>query len=606
MIYNIRHIFPNPIGQTPPKKTAEEKNANASAESAVQKLKSVAEGGRQSINELFEAGINGASTFQIGLSKLIPIQDAFNKQIVTAATAVQQLESNEAKLTSTFKLGTRTLTDYTKAYDKYVVNLNTTNSNIVEYRKNINALLPLQQKSFKQLATQQDGSIFLNNLLASQEVLKTSMKMDEDQIRNLMLYSAGSDKSLGQQIVSTAALAESLKDIEEPAALQYEILSEVANLSADVSMQYKSYPGNLELAVLKARALGTNMETVFKSGKKLLNIEQSVSDELTYQLLSGQRLVKNGKSLTEEYRKSILSGDADKSVQALNDVLESQSNILESNNWSAKEQLATTLDMSQAELMIQYKKLKLKKQTEAAGGKDITGELINMSDAAIKQYVSTLKKASGDLTGDLKQLRDSQKSQESPAEKTARILQSIQDRGLNVHITNEKLNGSAALNSAIIKQMSNVSKTIVDEWVANQLGKTQGIQSLSTILTNTAKEFSGLVPVFNKSLGKLIDSVDQQIKKVLGAKDAVVQVNDGIIKFHDKDKLTVIASPYGSMNERVADKITGNTQSTSIDTNSIVNAIQYALSNVNISVAIDPTIIANEIKFRSGRINNIG
>ena len=93
-------------------------------------------------------------------------------------------------------------------------------------------------------------------------------------------------------------------------------------------------------------------------------------------------------------------------------------------------------------------------------------------------------------------------------------------------------------------------------------------------------------------------------KTKLGGK--VSKVDDGIIQFNDKDKVTVVASPFGTMNEKVADKITnpGNASGgSSMDMKSIVSAIQSALGNINITVALDPMAIDKEIKFRQGSLN---
>ena len=57
----------------------------------------------------------------------------------------------------------------------------------------------------------------------------------------------------------------------------------------------------------------------------LLDIESSVGKEIEYQLLSGQRLVKNGKSLTNAYREATLAGNMEQQADIMKDVLETQS-----------------------------------------------------------------------------------------------------------------------------------------------------------------------------------------------------------------------------------------------------------------------------------------
>ncbi len=135
---------------------------------------------------------------------------------------------------------------------------------------------------------------------------------------------------------------------------------------------------------------------------------------------------------------------------------------------------------------------------------------------------------------------------------------------------------------------------------------------------------------------------------VLKADDAFM-MHDGVIKFDDRDKFTMIASPYGAMHESVADKIigkpnnnevnsepvtkmqpiiqpatnnsldidrrmamlsgmSGNTNNNNLNSNDIAKAIQQAitagLSNVSWVVNLDPMAVDKAIKFNSGKLNS--
>jgi hypothetical protein len=104
--------------------------------------------------------------------------------------------------------------------------------------------------------------------------------------------------------------------------------------------------------------------------------------------------------------------------------------------------------------------------------------------------------------------------------------------------------------------------------------------------------------------GKKVDTKE----KAEPVSDAFM-MHDGIIRFDDRDKFTMIASPYGAMHERVADKITGGGYGGSgLDANTIAKAIQQAitagLSNVSWAVNLDPMAVDKAIKFSSGRLNS--
>ena len=100
-------------------------------------------------------------------------------------------------------------------------------------------------------------------------------------------------------MTSQLELAKSLEDTTGLQGLTRDLVADMANLAPQLQLQFSRIPGNLELAVLKARTLGTTFGEIASIGNKLLDIESSIGGELEYQLLSGQRLVdQNGKSLT--------------------------------------------------------------------------------------------------------------------------------------------------------------------------------------------------------------------------------------------------------------------------------------------------------------------
>ena len=88
--------------------------------------------------------------------------------------------------------------------------------------------------------------------------------------------------------------------------VERDIEQEIGSLSAEAQQQFSRMPGTLGLDVMKMKTMGLSMDQLTKTGDALLNIEESVGNEMTLQLISGKRLIKDGKSITNEYRKQYL------------------------------------------------------------------------------------------------------------------------------------------------------------------------------------------------------------------------------------------------------------------------------------------------------------
>jgi len=81
-------------------------------------------------------------------------------------------------------------------------------------------------------------------------------------------------------------------------------------------------------------------------------------------------------------------------------------------------------------------------------------------------------------------------------------------------------------------------------------------------------------------------------------KDAVLRINDGLVQFHPNDKITtVVASPYGAMNERVATNALGGNVSKnngSIDAK-LGNVLNNVANSVNKYLSVSQTALQSTI-----------
>jgi len=69
-----------------------------------------------------------------------------------------------------------------------------------------------------------------------------------------------------------------------------DILKDVANVSEEIAISYAGYPESLASAAATAKGLGMELSDVDKIAGSLLNFEQSISNELEAELLTGQSL----------------------------------------------------------------------------------------------------------------------------------------------------------------------------------------------------------------------------------------------------------------------------------------------------------------------------
>jgi hypothetical protein len=596
------------------------------------------------------------ASLNVGLSIFQDIQQKINGSLIDMVESITMFEDREKKLTQTFKVGTKELALRTLAYNKLQTTLKATNDEMAEYRANMEANSAFSGKAFAKAINNENT--YIKRQITAQSYLKKNTDLTSDQIQSLELYAAGSGRALDRQILATDKLAQSMEDGIAPSETNETIFASIADLSSDIRMQYKGMGGNLEMAVLKAKRLGISMEQLHKTGAGLLNIEESVGKELEYQLLSGRRLVDaDNNSLLNAYREATITGDMTKQANIMNQILETQADVLNGRNFAAKEQLATTLEMSAKDLMYMKEKKDLQDLINKSGASGNVDELLKSSQA-MKAFKTNLLQtgavASDTILKGILSLETNTENRRSPAEKMYAELLSYRQTGLNVKIKDEaNLNdarkAATDYKTAISKPFD---KLLQNSAIASLVGGYNIIAQSSTIMENAIKSVSKSIPFFSTIMIEAVDKMRLAVKAVLGLhgmqpgdrnkdltnppgggkgthKDAILNINDGVIaKFHPNDKITtVVASPYGAMNERIAGKIANpkpnnsstaqiiqltaainkliSTQPAPEQTNnkSIVSAIQTAMGNVNITVALDPMAIDKEIKFRSGNLN---
>lgn len=672
-------------------------NTGSSRDSTAQKLEDVLkksfyanENGANALEEILskqEEYLENVTTaldgYSTGLSKTTAFQQTFADALmkgVKSALAFQEIEFETAK---TLKITTKEVLNRRVAYAGLQAELKLTNAELDHYMEVNEKAAPLAGKLMAKMAESTNDQVqnFVKAQIQAQNILQRNTQLTADQQSELVAYSAASGTTLANQVLVWDNISEAVSGgVDKTVAFQ-EIAEGIAGAGADVRAQFGKIPGNLEMAVLKSKKLGMSLEQLTGVGEGLLDIENSVTKELEYQQLSGKQLVKDGKSLTNAYREATLSGNADKMSDTMNDILETQEDVLAGTNFYAKKALAEALGMDVKQLMAIREKKKATDQLNEVAKKG-GGELQKMVEkiqnmeltpdkmADLKKqieidFAGTDKEAERiEALAALKKAYEADSSTISPAEEIKRQLDSIiqngainviatKGGGVDTFVKNAKEDatkiGVTAFEKAplqtFIKELNNIADGL------KQYGQLQLKQNVVTANNETMASLAKSIPLLGSAAEKFTSAVTKFVSTyATGApaadvkKDAIVRMNDGIIgmndtkqindgismKFHENDKMTIVAGPYGSINDKTADKlvnnetakmmsanknadipslmqaitngfsILANNKSSNVDTNSIVRAIQEGLKQVTITVKLDPMAVHKEIEFNIG------
>jgi hypothetical protein len=338
---------------------------------------------RSSLNDLFNVMKTGFTEvvgsvmdssviLQTGLNQVSHVFDATTSSALKLIKSATYLEQRNAALNKTFRMNVINAANLGEQYDLMAEKIGLGGEALRRTGARIEALIPgmggLIAKNKMWDARRQENidvsNKFNQGLILTNTLLEDNLGVTGEAAQNYELYAAGMDKSSMGMLGATNELANRLEKTTGMTGMFSSILQDVANLGADIQMQYKKMPGQLELAVVKAKVLGVTFKQLDATAKGFLNVEESVNNELEYQLISGKRLIdQNGQSIAQKFQEAKLAGNPLKMAEAMNDVYESQQDILEGNNFYAKEQLAKTLGMTEEALMKSYQMQKLYKKT---------------------------------------------------------------------------------------------------------------------------------------------------------------------------------------------------------------------------------------------------
>ena len=511
--------------------------------------------------------VNENTNLAAGLNKTQAQLQILNKGFLDNIDVITKMYQRNDELSKSFGLTAAKAQDYGYQIDELSVSMGFSRANTEKY---ISSLGGLTNGFITANDINKDYNISLIN---QQRYLTDIIGLSDSAAESIMEFNAGvANRNTTSDEITTAQLEKQLvlrrneaKAIEELTGLkgvQRTIDTEIAAAGAEVSLQYSRNPKTLGLAVMKAKALGLSMSQMAATGDKLLNIEESVGNELEYQLLSGKRLVDaNNNSYTNMYRAATLSGDMNKQASIMHDILDSQGDVLET-NVLARKQLAATLGIEESTMAKMVQKRKLLKKMGAENLFDLTGD-------ALQKKLKEMNVSTTDLAAIMEE-DDTRPVQERMAESLAHI----ETKGIIARFpTKAEYNTNYEKSTGrITTSRDKYAKAVVGSTGSgatdatgllqfnNALGPAiGGLSTLGSAITTTSTivgNFNTAVPLVGAALGTLVTMYNTATATLMGASDKLenyvitgtgaiptqvpdgVMMHDGVVNFNPRDKFT--------------------------------------------------------------------
>jgi soluble cytochrome b562 len=541
---------------------------------------------------------------QTGIGKLAKVFDDYETSIVATIKSATFLEQRNKALNKSFGITSITAAALGESYDSMAKDLNTGGENIRKYAQNVNAMLPGMAKIIA------GNEKFRTRLLGTNQFLTEHVGLTAEVSNGYEMFAAGAGKNSVELLAATSQWAAAFDEATGLTGTFAGIISEIGEMSADIQTTYNKMPGSLEKSVIKAKLLGTSFAKIEAMATKMLNIEESVGAELEYQLLSGKRLVnQDGESITEKLRIAKLSGNAEDQVKAMNDLLSTQGDVLDGNNYYAKQQLENLTGFTVAELTRQRQTQKLMEQ----GGMDKAKieEFMNMDPTSFTKALADVKDTG---TAALLQKLKENEGQKTTDELYSDMLKRERTEGIRVMMGGKNQTDVIAGARTEVEGSEAASETYMRNFrsagSAAAIGQLQLMGSTISATLTPLESFGKTLPVVGAAMSTFITKTKEQVEKAFGTTQSgatgaeagtgdtgvdagvpVKPVNDGIIQFNPADKFTTVqllaSTERGQLN-KAAETLTGggNNGTAVVDpapiAAAVAMAIQQAMAGINI------------------------
>ena len=565
----------------------------------------------------------------MGLGKVIGMHEVFNKKIESLTANLTWLEEHNSALNKSYGISSGAAQDFAESLREVGIAIGYGDDKMQQYAEDLKGITSGFLISDKMNANMK------KNMLQFQAFAQGNLGLTAEAASGFEMYArdigvSGNDAAMS---LETFASKISTKTGLDSLQVQRDIMEEIGGLSEDLRLQYSRIPGSLEVAVLKAKALGVTMEQLNRAGEELMNIESSVGNEIEYQLLTGKRLLVDGnKSLTNEYRMAQLKGDANKQAELMNSFLEDQGDVLRT-NYMARKKAAELFGMDANAMSKMLEKQALATKLGAKSLMTLQGDSFNKEINNLRQQYAGDKEKLADIDK-LVQSQDTRTSHEKVVEDNlATIARTIGviggtkvggNRQIDVGEMRKELPGQKGLIAKSFDQF----KTQFDNQ-AELIGKITKSKEVMDVFTKSLKEISAKIPVLGETMDQLdaaltsfagIELQSGTTPKVAAANDALIIPDKGpIIRPNKRDVIaafrpndvienTLKGSTANNMaaaashtsklmqSNNIQNKVSNYTTTTPDTLSKVANMLQTMMSKQsNVNVSIDGKALANEI-----------
>jgi hypothetical protein len=184
---------------------------------------------------------------------------------------------------------------------------------------------------------------FSNEELANFAKLTELTGLTAEEAGKLTSFAAATGKSTKEYTASIRTGAFYAQQATKTHFSTKQILQDVSKLSAGILIKFQGNPEAIAKSVVQAKALGTTLEQIDKTGESLLNFESSIENELKAELITGRQLN------LERARAAALTGDQATLMQEVANQTGSLANF-QNMNVIAQKSLAEAFGMSREEM----------------------------------------------------------------------------------------------------------------------------------------------------------------------------------------------------------------------------------------------------------------
>ena len=338
------------------------------AAGALSAAKTLTEEGLEAAVEGFAGLTEATIASNVGLAKTISMTQALQTKFLEVAKAASFFEERNKVLNKSFGISSANAESLSKQFIDMAKSMSGTSlatqvsgETLMKYAGSIKKMLP----TYQQLGKEENK--YYKGLLQTQQVLKAGLGLSDEQADAFTQYAGANAANAAQQLKATEIMAKAMGDQDGSLGFVKQITEGIAEAGSEIQLQYGRLPGSLERATIKAGRLGLKLEDLAGSGENLLDIENSIGQELEYQLLTGRRLVNDqNQSLTNLYREATLRGDANKQADILTEIVQKEGKTLE-NNLFARKQMADLLGIQEGQLASAIQKQKILEKAGEAG-----------------------------------------------------------------------------------------------------------------------------------------------------------------------------------------------------------------------------------------------